>query len=168
MKSKDNVNSACQVRVGNTEAYRKYAMSSRDVEYNDDYPPLHHPGDGVGGNIGTEESTTNNNTGGDEHDNEKEDSRWIVSDKSKMCPHYRQLTSVTLSKKAFETLVPDREKVNCCSIGGDKTKLGAHDIEDLVKFSLLPNVKRDIALYREMPTSSYGLKLKQKKAILLK
>jgi len=165
MKSKDNVNNACQLRVGNTEAYRKNAMNSRHLTYSDDNPPFHHPGDGKGSHGGVAEEVTRNNIDmeEDERESEREDSGWIASEKSKMCPHYRQLTSVAFSKKAFEAFVPDRERVNCCSIGGDKTKFGAHDIEDLVKFSLVPNVKKGIALYRATPGSSYGLKLKQTK-----
>jgi hypothetical protein len=162
MKSRENVNTACQIRVGNTEAYRKYAMNKKDVEYNDDQPPIHHPGDVSGGGGGVVEQNANDDSEQDLVHNDREGgSARIESDKTKMCPHYRQLTSGSLAKKAFETFVPDRQKVNCCSMGGDKTKFGAHDIEDLVKFGVLPNVKRGIALYRETSKPSFGLKLTQ-------
>lgn len=162
MKSRENVNNACQIRVGNTEAYRKYAMNKKDVEYNDDQPPIHHPGDGSGGVGGVVEQNANDDSEQDLVHNDREGgSARIESDKTKMCPHYRQLTSGSLAKKAFESFVPDRQKVNCCSMGGDKTKFGAHDIEDLVKFGVLPNVKRGIALYRETSKPSFGLKLTQ-------
>jgi Fanconi anemia group J protein len=164
MKSRENVNTACQIRVGNTEAYRKYAMNKKDMEYNDDRPPIYHPGDGGGGGGGGAVEGNSNDDSEEKNDEPEGGSRWIGSDKAKMCPHYRQLTSESLAKSAFQSLVPDRQRVNCCSRGGDKTRFGAHDIEDLVNFGVLPNVKRGIALYRETSTgASFGLKLKQVK-----
>ena len=76
-----------------------------------------------------------------------------------MCPHFQQLTNQNLAEKVHATMVPDN--VNCCSVGGDKTKLGVHDIEDLVQFGMQPNIKRGVALYREPNVAKFGLKLKQ-------
>jgi len=127
------------------------------ARYDDDAPPTSHPGDNdesAGGHIAYEAENAGN-------DSSDEGTGHLNSEKTKMCPHYRQLTSESLAKKAHSTLVPDKHKVNCCSMGGEKTKLGAHDIEDLVEFGMQPNVKRGVALYREPLVPSFGLQIGQ-------
>ena len=161
-KPKGNLNTACQMRVGNTESYRKYAMRSQHVDYDDDAPPTSHPGDD-NNDSGFVQNNDDDDDGGDGEERGAGTNRRLESDKTKMCPHYRQLTSEPLAKKAFSTFVPDKGKVNCCSMGGEKTKLGAHDIEDLVEFGVQPNVIRGVALYREPEVPSFGLQLGQKK-----
>lgn len=159
-KPRGNLNTGCQMRVANTESYRKYAMRSQLVDYEDDVPPLSHPGDhngDVGFNMNMEDDIGDGDNNGGRGTNQR-----LESDKTKMCPHYRQLTSEGIAKKAYSTFVPNKKKVDCCSIGGEKTKLGAHDIEDLVKFGVQPNIKRDVALYREPDVPSFGLLLGQK------
>ncbi len=85
------------------------------------------------------------------------------SKKFKTCSHYRRLTSKELAVRTHATCVPDISKVNCCAVGGDKSKFGTHDIEDLVKFGVQPNVKRDVAIYRDRSQleTSFGITLLQ-------
>ena len=77
--------------------------------------------------------------------------------RSRTCPHYRQLTAERIANLAHSTFVPNR-KVNCCSMGGKKSKFGSHDIEDLVEFGKDPYVQKDVALYRGAG-ESFGLSL---------
>jgi len=150
------------MRVGNTESYRKYAIRSQYAEYDDDAPPTFHPGDD-NNDSGFVQNDNDGNDDGDGEETGTGTNRRLESDKTKMCPHYRQLTSEALAKKAMSTFVPDKVKVNCCSMGGEKTKFGTHDIEDLVEFGANPNVIRGVALYREPDVPSFGLQLGQQK-----
>lgn len=83
----------------------------------------------------------------------------------KTCPHYRQLTASHTVEKAHAAFIPKKDQVSCCSLGGEKTKLGTHDIEDLVAFGKQPEVMRGVALYRNPTagTNSFGLSLGQGK-----
>jgi hypothetical protein len=158
-RGKVNVNSGCQIRVSNTESFRKYGLRSHDKKYDDDSPPVSHPGDNGDdqGNSGyAEAEEAGNGSDGDGQSNNR-----LEGGSSKMCPHYRQLTSESLAKKVHSALVPDKHNVNCCSQGGEKTRLGTHDIEDLVDFGMQPNIKRGVALYRNPLNPSFGLKLGQ-------
>lgn len=151
-----NINTACQIRVRNTESFRKYGLREPEIGYDDNSPPVLHPGD-----IGTSMNMNNNEEeAGDGNDVESQGNR-LNGANVKMCPHYRQLTSEALAKKVHSAFVPDRYHSNCCSQGGEKTKLGSHDIEDLVRFGTQPNIKRGVALYRNPSNPSYGLKLGQ-------
>ena len=62
---------------------------------------------------------------------EDEDNNFVS--RSKTCPHYRQLTANRVANLAHSTFVPN-SKTDCCTVGGKKSKYGAHDIEDLVEF----------------------------------
>lgn len=79
--------------------------------------------------------------------------------RSRTCPHYRQLTANRVANLAHYTFTPNK-KVDCCSIGGKKSKYGAHDIEDLVDFGIDPYRQNGVALYRKKDSESFGLKLK--------
>lgn len=130
-----NANLACRIRVKNTERYRKKKLAA--TMYDDDNPPTDRPSDG----------TTN-------ADAETED------DKRPTCPHYRQLTTQRTAVLAQAEFAPSQATVNCCSVGGEKTKLGAVDIEDLVNFGVNPYV-RNTAIYRDdaSPEPSFGITL---------
>ena len=139
-----NVNNECRLRVRNTEKSRKHHLTSdadwsRSEPYNDDDPPENMPGDG-----------------GDGEDVD-EDQTYVR--RRPTCPHYRQLTTSRVANLVQSTFLPN-SKVNCCSVGGKKSKYGAHDIEDLVDFGVDPYLQKDIALYRKEPTDSFGLSLK--------
>jgi len=69
-----------------------------------------------------------------------------------------------VAENLHSTCVPDK-RVNCCTAGGEKTKLGAFDIEDLVSFGVQPNITKGVALYRDpnSGTSSFGIVLGQDK-----
>lgn len=141
--------------MSNTESFRKFGLRNREKGYEDGAPPTSHPGDEAEDN-----GQHDNGAGSDE---EGEPAGRLERASSKMCPHYRQLTSESLAKKIHSTLVPDKQLVNCCSLGGEKTKLGTHDIEDLVDFGKQTNIKRGVALYRNPQNPSFGLKLGQVK-----
>ena len=130
-----NTSLACQIRVKNTEKYRKDKLGSYENPYDDDNPPFELPNDRTKGN------TT-------ETENE---------DKKLTCEHYRQLTRSSLAASTQAEFAPSQDTVNCCSIGGERTKLGTFDIEDLVSFGMNPSVHK-VAIYRG-DSESYGLSL---------
>jgi hypothetical protein len=140
-----DINNACRVRVGNTEKERRRQSKADDDNdspfgpsfrlYDDDNPPIHGPGDGDG-----------------KHPNEEEDANTKVR---LTCPHYRQLTSDRTASMAQAKFAP----TNCCSGGGEKTKMGVADIEDLVDFGLNPHVDKGVAIYRPSTSQSWGIKL---------
>ena len=144
-----NVNNECRLRVRNTEKIRKSCLTNpRGERYDDDDPPENMNGDDEGG--GQE--------GGDDGPIEGDNNGGYIR-RSKTCPHYRQLTTSRVANLTHSTFVPSA-KVDCCSVGGKKTKYGAHDIEDLVDFGVDPYKQKNIALYRKEPTQSFGLSLK--------
>jgi hypothetical protein len=87
----------------------------------------------------------------------EEGADWIdtkAKDKA-CCPHYRQLTTTRTASMAHDQFVPQNS--NCCNRGGEHTKLGSHDIEDLVAFGKDPYVKRGVAIYREQSQGAFGM-----------
>ena len=143
-----NVNNECRTRIRNTEKSRKHFLTNANSEnqYNDDDPPEDMPGDGDAGGDG-------------EEGKEEEFGANQFIGRKKTCPHYRQLTTARVANLAHDTFVPNG-KVDCCSVGGKKTRYGAHDIEDLVNFGVDPNLQNGVALYRGESTQSFGLSLK--------
>lgn len=148
-----NVSNECRLRVRNTEKARKHQLSnsgsSEHDAYNDNDPPEFMPGDGDGGEILEDTPMA---------DGDGEENQGYIG-RSKTCPHYRQLTSSRIANLVHATFVPDG-KVNCCSMGGKQSKFGAHDIEDLVSFGVDPFLVKDIALYRNGSSESFGLSLR--------
>ncbi len=142
----------------------------RDQGYDDDSPIISLPGDDNGTDAAYEEEEKegvdeSNNANGNDLDEEEENRPKFDSKKFKTCSHYRQLTSKRIAEKLYSSCVPDAKKVNCCSVGGEQSKFGAHDIEDLIHFGVQPNVKRGIAVYRDQSKgeSSFGMVLTQEK-----
>lgn len=151
-KTFDNINLSCQIRTQNVETYRRRKLRQLPVNYDDDIPPTSHPGD-------TGEKAT---IGEDDENDEEENKQRMESDTFQTCPHYRQLTSVNVAKKIHSIFVPNPLKVNCCSHGGEKSKFGAHDIEDLVEVGMNPNIRNGISLYRDSSSSSsFGFNISQ-------
>ena len=150
LNSNIQVSNACLTRVRNTEYFRKEKLKSPNQFYDDNSPEDHMPGDGGDSDIDVD------------HGDDDEDPRF-GSKKFKTCSHYRQLSSLSVAGKVHSSNVPNRNKVNCCSLGGDKTKFGTHDIEDLIGFGMNPNITRNVAIYRGKGISSFGLKLSQPK-----
>lgn len=128
-----NVNLSCKSRVKNTEKQRKQTDG-----YDDDNPPTNLPSDGDGQDM--------------DGDNRK---------KKLTCSHYRQLSTTRTATMAQRKFAPDQNVVNCCNVGGEKTKLGAADIEDLVDFGVNPYVQKGVAIYRPGGTGSFGALLQQ-------
>ncbi|KAL7540832.1 hypothetical protein ACHAXR_010746 [Thalassiosira sp. AJA248-18] len=154
-----NVNNECRLRVRNTEKSRKHQLANpnpdRGHPYNDDDPPDVMPGDGDAGGGGQQDGGMDDGPDPDGGDNETNQS---YIHRSRTCPHYRQLSTSRVANLAHSTFVPNN-KVDCCSVGGKKSKYGAHDIEDLVNFGVDPYLL-DVALYRREATESIGLSLK--------
>lgn len=121
-------------------------MSINDEPYFDEDPPNELPGDGT-----AEAPAQDGPQEGEEENN--------FTSRSRTCPHYRQLTANRVANLAHSSFVPSN-KVDCCSIGGKKSKYGAHDIEDLVEFGKDPYLQTGVALYRGSDSDSYGLTLK--------
>lgn len=134
-----STNLACQTRVKNTEKYRKNKLGSYESPYDDDNPPVELPSDGIIANTVEDENEA----------------------KKPTCSHYRQLTRSSLAARTQTEFAPSQDAVNCCSIGGERTKLGAFDIEDLVSFGMNPNV-HNAAIYRGA-SESFGLLFKGEK-----
>lgn len=51
----------------------------------------------------------------------------------------------------------NQEKVNCCESGGPDTKMGVHDVEDLLNFGVNPYLEKKIVLYRRNQQECFGI-----------
>ena len=148
-----NVNNECRVRVRNTEKYRKQMW--RSDRYDDDEPPVDVTGDRAAD--ATAAAGTQEEEAAEANDASDDGFR---SKNRKMCPHYRQLTSNRVAALAHSMFTPNEKAVECCSLGGEQTKFGAHDIEDLVHFGVTPHTLSGVAIYRGN-SSSVGLQLSE-------
>jgi len=85
----------------------------------------------------------------------------FLSTKFRMCSHYRQLTTSRVAEMATDSFVPDKSLVDrcCAGAGGEQSRFGTHDIEDLVQFGVNPYNRSGIAIYRQEITSTFGLTL---------
>ena len=150
-----NVNNECRVRVRNTEKYRKQMWRSETQGYDDDEPPVDVTGDRASdATAGPQQGEAAAEATDDANDD------GFRSKNRKMCPHYRQLTSNRVAALAHSMFTPNEKAVECCSLGGEETKFGAHDIEDLVNFGVTPHTLSGVAIYRGN-TSSVGLQLSE-------
>ena len=185
-KSGSSANVSCQIRVRNTEKYRKQKFRNTDDYYNDDSPIDTLPGD-----YNNNATSISFNDVDDADDDDTDEDNTQKKKSHKTCPHYRQLTRATLAKRIRAMHIPpnnnnnnngndnnnnesnqNNEGCNCSSlVGGEKTKFGVHDIEDLVAFGKNTSVMRGIAIYRHCDSSStdsnnkssFGIKLSQPK-----
>ena len=161
-KSRVNVNSACQIRVSNTEKMRRSLWKSYDFRYDDDNPPEQLPGDKRGeGGFSQQQGDDDSDDDAEEVDmvGEQASGAWIMKKSTKKftCPHYRQLTAARTAQMARANFLVTQDKIDCCGSGGDKTSLGVHDIEDLVKFGVDPYLQENVALYRPNGQGSFGI-----------
>ena len=168
------LNQECQFRIRNTERMRK-VMSNN---YNDDNPPCSCPSDGKGstnGRINNNDANDrevgkealvdeNGNVSHSTTENTQTSNGWIHKDSTTKltCPHYRQLTTTRTVELARSRFMTDKSIINCCQVGGEKTKLGVHDIEDLVSFGVNPYIERGVAIYRKDGKGSFGMTLEKK------
>ena len=150
-----NVNNECRVRVRNTEKSRKQMWRSDTQGYDDDKPPVDVTGDRAAD--ATAAAGTQEGEAAEANDASDDGFR---SKNRKMCPHYRQLTSNRVAALAHSMFTPNEKAVECCSLGGEQTKFGAHDIEDLVNFGVTPHTLSGVAIYRGN-SSSVGLQLSE-------
>ena len=137
------INQECRTRVSNTEQYRKKILNSPNNKYNDENPP-----------IGLKQDSLEKSQ---EVDIDLDSDRVETHSNRPMCSHYRQLGSSRTSKMAHQTFVPAPSQVNHCDCGGEQTKLGTHDMEDLVKFGQDPYKQRNIAVYRRDAAHKFGM-----------
>jgi Fanconi anemia group J protein len=141
-----NVNQECRTRVGNTELMRKRMWQSSSQHYDDDNPP---------------ERLELDSAEAPQAQAAEEGQDWIdtgaKNNDKPCCPHYRQLSTTRTASLAYEKFVP--QNPNCCTRGGEHTKLGSHDIEDLVEFGKDPYVKRGVAVYRDTSKGSFGMQI---------
>jgi len=145
-----SVSQECRCRVSNTERMRKKMWQSQTQFYDDDHPPDHVEMD-------TSEAPQQRIHESQGDDDQDED--WIDPNASKKpcCPHYRQLTASRTAEMTYSQLVPQEEQVSRCTQGGESTKFGSHDIEDLVSFGMNPCIKRGVAVYRSESQPSFGM-----------
>lgn len=157
-KGRVNVNSACQIRVSNTEKMRRALWKSHDFRYDDDNPPEQLPGD-KRREGGFSQQNADDDSDDDVEEVDQASGDWIMkkSTKKLTCPHYRQLTSARTAQMARANFLVTQDKIDCCGSGGDKTSLGVHDIEDLVKFGVDPYLQENVALYRPNGQGSFGI-----------
>jgi hypothetical protein len=139
--------------------------------YDDDHPIDSLPGDDNGNEVDfqeddDEEEEVARNTFFDDGIELEDKRERMNSKKFKTCSHYRQLTTKKLASNLHATCIPNPTRVNCCTVGGEKSKFGAHDIEDLVNFGVQPNIKKGVAIYRDKSKgeSSFGMTLIQDKS----
>jgi putative ubiquitin-RnfH superfamily antitoxin RatB of RatAB toxin-antitoxin module len=154
------------MRVRNVEIFRKKAKSYHGgAYYSDDFPPISLSSDTMlapekhnsapkltGANdIALDESIVEDDMEtAPLEDNDENQTQQIRPPASSYptCPHYRSLTSKSIAKLAFKKFIPNMKVVHCCSNGGEQSKMGVHDIEDLVSFGMMPQVLRNVAIYR--------------------
>ena len=168
-KRPGEVNNACRIRVRETENYRRkkirdemnlrispFGRANRDEDavndddsYNDEQPPRRLATDEEGPGEGPPAGGEDNGTG---NGNETK--------KACTCPHYRCLSSSRAAATASDNFSVRRSIVNSCTHGGELTKLGTHDIEDLVKYGRDSDTKHGVALYRK-GEERFGMHLQQ-------
>lgn len=125
---------------------------SNDFYYDDNNPPESLPGDGNGSG---EQEDEDDDNGVDDLEN----SAWILRNSTKKltCPHYRQLASARTTQMARSKFLVNQDTIDCCKSGGAETKMGVHDVEDLLAFGLNPYLEKSLVLYRRNDQESFGL-----------
>ena len=136
----------CRVRVKNTEKRRRYMFKSNHEFYDDENPPtlplddsseIQNPAPAIAG----------------ETDNE-DDGMLRRLPKRACCSYYQQIGTKRTAALACKSFVPSRSAKH----GGDMSKHGTHDVEDLVLFGKNPHRRRGIAVYRS-PDEPFGMTL---------
>ena len=154
-----NINQACRNRKVETDKRRKKAWSNPHMHYDDDHPQsLDYPQEQDGD--GQEDQEVD-----DSLTDEQRAEGWISTNRRRkpICPHYQQLTTLRHAQKVQRSFVLNAPQISCCSVGGEETTLGAHDVEDLVGFGINPDRDRKIALYREKAGhGSFGIILSKR------
>ena len=159
-----NLNQECRKRCSNTEKQRRSALRQSNRYYNDDDPPSRWTDDQVSSERPEHDSDVEvvdadgNPADMDDGENSARPSshHWIDKDSTSVptCKHYRDLTATRVAAYAYDQLTPSNTDCQC---GGEKSKLGTHDVEDLVAFGKAPHVRRNVAVYRRRDTTSFGM-----------
>lgn len=156
------------MRVRNVEIFRRKAKSFHGGSYyNDDHPPISLSSDIM---LASEKHSSTSKDTGENHsvydensmetaplegieENDVQEIRPPASSYPS-CHHYRSLTSTSIAKLAYKQFFPNKNGGHCCSNGGELSKMGVHDIEDLVSFGMMPQVLRNVAIYRSQSDTS--------------
>lgn len=78
--------------------------------------------------------------------------------KNPTCPHYQQLSTFRTARAVRERFIKAADETNHCCSGGEGTKLGVTDIEDLASFGKNPDRDSKVSLYRDPPdVGSFGM-----------
>ncbi|GMI14569.1 hypothetical protein TrLO_g4418 [Triparma laevis f. longispina] len=157
-----NINLGCRNRVRNTEKFRKRELRTGNNplfgRYDDENPPSFVPTDHtVTSNVPVFNSPSKNQD--QQQQQQKQENSSGKNDKC-TCPHYRCLTTSRVAATTSSQFRPTQPPTPC-SHGGEKTRLGTHDIEDLIKFGNNVDHKNDIAVYRKKTEKSFALSLQE-------
>ncbi|GMI02980.1 hypothetical protein TrVE_jg9717 [Triparma verrucosa] len=166
-----NVNLACRNRVKNTEKFRKKELRAPRGgiqeqmfgKYDDENPPTFLPSDNTVTANGPSSNQDDNNNQQQQRQQQQDNQQQDQQDKASSCTcqHYRCLTASRVAMTASQQFRPTKNVRTSCSMGGGETRLGTHDIEDLVKFGKNVDNKNDIALYRKPGEKSFALSLQE-------
>jgi hypothetical protein len=145
--NKVSISTECQIRRKNTELLRKKAVKQFCYSDND---PTEMAGDGAEQDDAQEEVTDNALAGNDENADANAGDEGTQSRRNPppTCPHFRQLTSDRTARLVAERFTGDPQKANCCSVGGEESSYGVHDMEDLAAFGKNPYLLETVAIYR--------------------
>lgn len=173
LKSKDGkgvsnafLNQACRERKLETDSKRKDYHKHQNKDYDDDnpipFPSRDEEVDGfeedAGGENGDQGQPEGTPTGNDRTNPRRRNNK-------PTCPHYQQLTTFRAARAVKERFIKSAESINSCCKGGEETKLGVMDIEELVEFGKNPDRESGIALYREPANAgSFGITLETRRA----
>ncbi|CAJ1966607.1 unnamed protein product [Cylindrotheca closterium] len=142
-----NVTAACQERKRETDRRRKQLIVQSLSRYDDDRPYIPHT---------REEEQLHNTENGDD---DEQETRGNARQEKPICSHYMNLTNRKNMSAMQSRYIWNTHRIATCSVGGEASKLGVHDIEDLVAFGKNPNLEKGIALYREDGKGSFGILL---------
>lgn len=157
-----NINTACQDRKTETDKRRKRLMKERTTPYSDDNPhiPQEELTQSTMAVIADDRQAENGDNAGDDN----ADSSQRKSKKERpICTHYMNLTNKKNITGMQSRYIWETQRIASCCTGGEATKAGVHDIEDLVAFGKNPNLEKGIALYRKDGTGSFGILLENRK-----
>ena len=139
-----SINQLCRDRKIETDKQRKRTWKHPEKYYDDDNP--------------TGETDENEkNQLGEETLDEDTATNTNRRQRKPTCPHYRQLSTWRTARMTQQRFVWNQSRVSCCSVGGERTSMGVHDMEDLVTFGKNPYREKNIALYREGGVGSFGI-----------
>jgi hypothetical protein len=161
------LNQACRDRKLETDKKRKEYFKKPAKGYDDDDPDPFPVGDAAVDEFEEEPAGENNNatSGQQQLDGSTPTGNRRRWKNKPTCSHYQQLSTFRAARAVKERFIKSAESVNGCCKGGEQTKLGVLDIEDLIEFGKNPDRETGISLYREPAnTGSFGITMEVRKA----